>query len=296
MTAEDIDKWFPGSSGESQESGRQRCCRYRNEAKVSVPFSSATFHPGGCHRVVWILWLLPEEELRDRGKDMAASNKARDLLPTHVSRQEKSLFMEKHSDFLGGVVPTSVLLRIHRELTGNCSAPSHRQEKELEKRVLQCIVSNGDPSWWPDLRAATNGNNGTRFEVFWKYSERVMEQIGGAVANRQDDVRRLTAQTGPISIPDLHKRIDEHITENGTEAERNAPRPSLNLLSILPMSPSQLKRGCKVLHWSIQLETCRRKCYHAKIQSRFVSQPQNESVRQCSGTRSQRSCLQPPRH
>ena len=89
---------------------------------------------------------------------------------------------------------------VYIALTGDCSAPAHATEVEIDRRVVQ-MVEMEDPDIVPDLRVH-NGGRKAVFHPFWSACKQVLEKkLGLAVDDRcHDDVQHMASV---VSVRDL---------------------------------------------------------------------------------------------
>jgi hypothetical protein len=147
----DIDKWHPASSpDETPEAARKQRQRFRDDLIFNFPAGKFLFQPGGSLSSYLVVWKLPAEKVDwSETKNRDLHRPILSLLPCYHTHLVWDECHKKYGDLLGPGCPPGLLRRICRKLTGDSS--KGRGDKELEERVLRYVVSQGDPTFWPDL-------------------------------------------------------------------------------------------------------------------------------------------------
>jgi hypothetical protein len=246
----DIDKWHPPSaSNETLQAARKRRQRFRDEILFNFPSGRFLFQPGGHLPSLLVVWQLPEV-FQDRSETQNRDLHRRILssLPRYHTRLVWDECRKKYGDLLGPGCPSGLLRRICRELTADSSTSTG--DNDLEERVLRYVVSQGNPKFWPDLRAAVNGGK-LQFEVFFEFAVEVVDELTGATPNRHGEQRVLATSIFPdmvspsnsslVSVPALIKRVHQKMLESADPKIHDALVPSQNIvrLAFCPQYPNR---------------------------------------------------------
>ena len=106
-------------------------------------------------------------------------------------------------------VKPAIFREIYRNLTGDHTAPTNEQEKEIHQRIQECIDGEDDTLIW-DLRV----NSGRVDEYIQKYIE---SQVETAVSDRRHDAvdhgKFVTHMATAINSSDLYNDVVKKCTE-----------------------------------------------------------------------------------
>ena len=125
-------------------------------------------------------------------KSPSALEEIKKALPEYHTREMSHTLFEKFGR-ISNHVKLYALRYVYRALTGDCSAPAHATEAEIDRRVVQ-MVEMEDPGILPDLRVH-NGGRKAVFDPFWSACKQVLEEkLGLAIDDRRhDDVQHMAS-------------------------------------------------------------------------------------------------------
>jgi hypothetical protein len=236
VTRDEIDKWYPSvDSPEANNVATMRRYIFRRDFIARDRVATIQHHVGGQIPLIWILWKVPSaQEMSNPTADVLRKQTQCQVaiaehLPRYTTRVQWRHFQNQYGDVIGGGVPSGMLRSIYRELTKDSTSPRSVKQEEV---VLRYVISRGDPSLWPDLRAAMNGAE-EQYSIFFSVAQQVIEEVTCATPYRHGSERVLTPSNADlVSIRSLHSRIVKDMRNSTSEETRDAPYPSDKLLSI----------------------------------------------------------------
>jgi len=186
-------------------------------------------HLGGPKPSMHFVWKIPSfySETELIKKNLQTISEIRKNIPIYERRITKREFKNSY----GFAAPSHVLRSIFKNLTKDQSASLDFNETEIDRR-LEFSLMSGDEAIMVDLRQQNTGSKDSRFEEFFKETEKYLkEEVGVAVHERRHTQELYLAKA--VSFRDLHARVKERVPE-GT------PAPSVKWLryQFQPLNPN----------------------------------------------------------
>jgi len=240
VTANDIDLWKPAKDDNQSLAGnRKRRHRFREKVQLKCAISCCLFLAMGRNPSLLVLWRIPNDPA-DRSETEAAQTHINVMkhLPKYTLEEQFRILKRKWMHVMGSNTPPGILRMIYNEVAENGRSSKNQ---EMDKRLLHYALSHGDPSMYPDLRAAKNGKK-PQYDIFFEVADCVIENGSGAAPYRHGQLRVLSAaQAHLTSITALYDEICRCLDASNDYSVRNAPRPSKQLLrtACCPQYPSR---------------------------------------------------------
>lgn len=162
------------------------------------------YHHGTAQNIIYIWRINPEaSETEIVNKNYEIRTKLKGQLQIFHTRAMKKELMENFELCLGKC-ERARLRHIISDLLGDCSASVNSVTHEVDERV-NIMIELGDPEFITDLRQLSEGQINQKFDIFWDYARKYLENTVNetllAVDERRHDTIQHLAQA--ISIRDL---------------------------------------------------------------------------------------------
>ena len=165
----------------------------------------------------------------------------------YTTRAMKKEFIDKYSQRVK--IPKMVLRNLFRELSGDLSSSETAEQRIIDERVAEFLVTSDDPFILLDMRALNGKPGSTKFDTFWDEVDKLVLENAAVQERRHGDCLYLPIA---MSVEDLGNMIVIRLPE-GT------PIPSIEWirLQFWPSNPYANVAVCYTGQFNLKLKVQR---------------------------------------
>ena len=185
-------------------------------------------------------WKIPSESsCRSDTSNARVIFRLNEQMAKYATRAMKKEFIDKYSQRVK--IPKMVLRKIFCELSGDLSSSKTAEQRIIDERVAEFLVTSDDPSILLDMRALNGKLGSTKFE---DEVDKLVLENAAVQERRHGDCLYLPIA---MSVEDLRNMIVSRLPEG-------MPIPSIEWIWLQFWPYNSLCKCFRTLHWSIQPE------------------------------------------
>ena len=176
---------------------------------LSVPFVMYCYQHGNFKGTEHFLWHIPHEHsCRSDTFNARVISRLNEQMDKYATRAMKKEFIDKYSRRVK--IPKMVLRSIFRELSGDLSSSETAEQRAIDERVTEFLLTADDASILLDMRALNGRPGSTKFDAFWDEVDKLVMESAAVHERRHGECLYLPIA---MSVADLRNIVVGRLPE-----------------------------------------------------------------------------------